>query len=76
MPRLNEELRIRHANGMFARWLDTLKNTDVLLLDDWGIAAMDSQTRVDLQGIIDDRESQRSIIITNQFLNEHWHEWI
>jgi hypothetical protein len=38
VPRLAEELRIRHANGTFTRWLDTLKNTDVLLLDDWGMA--------------------------------------
>ena len=33
VPRLGEELRIRHANGTFTRWLDTLKNTDVLLLE-------------------------------------------
>ena len=51
-----EELRIRHANGTFTRWLDTFKNTDVLLLDDWGMTAMDSQTRADLLEIIDDRQ--------------------
>ena len=33
VPRLGEDLRIRHANGTFTRWLDTLKSTDVLLLD-------------------------------------------
>ena len=37
VPRLSEELRIRHANGTFTRWLETLKNTDVRLLDDWAI---------------------------------------
>ncbi len=37
VPRLGEELRIRHANGTFTRWLDTLKNTDVLLLDSCGV---------------------------------------
>ena len=62
VPRLGEELRIRHANGTFTRWLDTLKNTDVLLLDDWGMAAMDSQTRADLLEIIDDRASHRATI--------------
>ncbi len=75
VPRLGEELRIRHANGTFTRWLDTLKNTDVLLLDDWGMAAMDSQTRADLLEIIDDRASQRATIITSQLPIEHWHEW-
>ena len=76
VPRLGEELRIRHANGTFTRWLDTLKNTDVLLLDDWGMAAMDSQTRADLLEIIDDRASQRATVITSQLPIEHWHEWI
>ena len=76
VPRLSEELRIRHANGTFTRWLDTLKNTDVLLLDDWGMAAMDSQTRADLLEIIDDRASHHATIITSQLPIEHWHEWI
>lgn len=76
VPRLGEELRIRHANGTFTRWLDTLKGTDVLLLDDWGMAAMDSQTRADLLEIIDDRASCRATIITSQLPIEHWHEWI
>lgn len=76
VPRLGEELRIRHANGTFTRWLDTVKNTDVLLLDDWGMAAMDSQTRADLLEIIDDRASHRATIITSQLPIDHWHEWI
>jgi len=76
VPRLAEELRIRHANGTFTRWLDALKNTDVLLLDDWGMAGMDSQTRTDLLEIIDDRATRRATIITSQLPIEHWHEWI
>lgn len=76
VPRLGEELRIRHANGTFTRWLDILKKTDVLLLDDWGMSAMDGQTRADLLEIIDDRASQRATIITSQLPIEHWHEWI
>jgi hypothetical protein len=40
----------------------TLKNTDVLLLDDWGMAAMDNQTRADLLEVIDDWASHRATI--------------
>jgi hypothetical protein len=76
VPRLGEELRIRHANGTFTRWLEALKNTDVLLLDDWGMTAMDAQTRADLLEIIDDRANARATIITSQLPIEHWHEWI
>ena len=76
VPRLAEELNIRHANGTFTRWLDTLKNTDVLLLDDWGMSPLDRQTRADLLEIIDDRAGHRATIITSQLPIEHWHEWI
>ena len=53
-----------------------LKNTDVLLLDDWGMAALDSQTRADLLEIIDDRASQRATVITSQLPVEQWDESI
>ena len=76
VPRLGEELRIRHANGTFTRWLDTLKNTDVLLLDDLGMSALDAMTRADLLEIIDDRAMRSATIITSQLPIEHWHEWI
>lgn len=76
IPRLAEELRIRHANGTFTSWLDTLKNTDVLLLDDWGMVGMDAHTRNDLLEIIDDRASRKATVITSQLPIEHWHEWI
>ena len=60
VSRLGGELRIRHANGTFTRWLEILKNTDVLLLDDWGMTAMDACTRADLLEIIDDRANTRA----------------
>jgi DNA replication protein DnaC len=76
VPRLAEELRIRHANGTFTQWLETLKNTDVLLLDDWGMVGVDAHTRSDLLEIIDDRAGRRATVITSQLPIEHWHEWI
>jgi DNA replication protein DnaC len=76
VPRLGEELRIRHANATFGKWLEQIRKTDVLLLDDWGMTALDSQSRADLLEIIDDRASSRATIITSQLPIEHWHEWI
>ena len=48
----------------------------MLLLDDWGMAALDSQTRADLLEIIDDRAGNKATIITSQLPIEHWHAWI
>jgi len=56
-PRLAEELRILHGNGGFSRWLAAVARTDVLVLDDWGLAALDGPTRSDLMEVIADRAS-------------------
>ena len=76
VPRLQEELRIRHGSGTFGKWLLQLANTDVLLLDDWAMGAIDSATRSDLLEIIDDRAGSKATIITAQLPIEHWHAWI
>ena len=76
MPRLAEELRILHGNGGFARWLAAVARTDVLLLDDWGLAALDGAARSDLLELIDDRAGTRTTIVTSQLPVEHWHAWI
>lgn len=76
VPRLQEELRIRHASGTFGKWLIQLAKTDVLLLDDWAMGSIDSATRSDLLEIIDDRAGNKATIITAQLPIEHWHAWI
>jgi len=76
MPRLKEELHIRHASGTFGKWLLQLANIDVLLLDDWGMGSLDSATRSDLLEIIDDRAGSKATIIAGQLPVEHWHAWI
>jgi len=76
VPRLGEELRVRHGSGTFGKWLLTLAKTDVLVLDDWGMAGIDAQTRSDLLEMIDDRAGNKATIITSQLPTEHWHSWI
>ena len=76
VPRLQEELRIRHGSGAFGKWLLQLAKTDVLVLDDWGMGSIDGMTRSDLLEIIDDRAGSKATIITSQLPVEHWHAWI
>ena len=48
----------------------------MLVLDDWGMGAIDGMTRSDLLEIIDDRAGNKATIITSQLPVEHWHAWI
>ena len=76
VPRLSGERRIRHGNGTFGKWLLQLVKTDVLLLDDWGMAGIDNHTHADLLEIIDDRTANKATIVTSQLSIYHWHAWI
>lgn len=75
-PRLFEELRIAHGDGSFSKRLSALAKTDVLILDDWGLAPIDQAGRNDLLEVLDDRVGARSTVITSQLPVEHWHAYL
>ena len=75
-PRLFEELRIAHGDGSFGRRLSALAKTDLLILDDWGLAPLDQSGRNDLLEVLDDRVGTRSTVITSQLPVEHWHAYL
>ena len=74
VPRLFEELTLAHADGSYTRLLARFARTDVLVLDDWGIAPLRDQDRRDLLEIFEDRYGLRSTILTSQLEVEHWHD--
>ena len=53
-----------------------LARTDVLVLDDWGLAKLTAPQRRDLLDILDDRHERRSTVVTSQLPVEHWHKMI
>lgn len=76
VPRLFDEIALARADGSWPRLLRQYASTDVLVLDDWGLAALSAQKRQDLLEILDDREGNRSTIVTSQLPSENWHEHI
>lgn len=76
LPRLFEDLRIAHGDGSFTRRLSALAKTDVLLIDDWGLAPPQASERSDLLEVLDDRVGTRSTVITSQLPVDHWHEYL
>ena len=51
-----------------------MAKTDVLVMDDWGLAVLSDQHRRDLLKILDDRYNLRATVITSQLPIAHWHE--
>lgn len=74
--RLMQELRVAHGEGGFARRLAQLARVDVLLLDDFAGAPMDSAERGDLLELLDDRVGAKATLITSQLTVNKWHAWL
>ena len=76
MPRLLEELGLAHGDGRFAKLMSSYAKTDLLILDDWGLAPFTGEQRRDMLELLDDRYGQRSTIVTSQLPIASWHHVI
>lgn len=74
--RLLGELALARVDGTYSRRLAALARTDLLVLDDWGIAPLNGEQRRDLLEILDDRYDRRATLVAAQLPAEHWHEYI
>ncbi len=76
LSRLFDELSYAHADGRYPQLMNKLAKTDLLVLDDWGLAKLTAAQRRDLLEVLDDRHDRRSTLITSQLPVEHWHKII
>jgi DNA replication protein DnaC len=76
LPRLLEELGLAHGDGRFAKLMGSYAKTDLLILDDWGLAPLTAEQRRDMLELLDDRYGQRSTLVTSQMPVENWHDLI
>lgn len=73
LPRLLPALALGRHDGSYAKTLAQMARTDVLVIDDWGLAPLTDEGRRDLLEIVDDRHGCRSTLITSQLPVPHWH---
>jgi DNA replication protein DnaC len=77
LPRLlGEELVRARADGSYGKLLQQIAKTDLLILDDWGLAPLGDRERRDLLEIVEDRVGRRATLVTSQLPVEHWHEQV
>lgn len=76
VSRLLYELSVARADGSYQKQMGAIAKADVLILDDWGLTALNSEQNRDLLEVIEDRCGLRSTIISGQLPVESWHEFI
>ena len=76
VPRLFRDLAIARGDGSYEKLLKSYARTDVLVLDDWGLAQIGAQERRDLLEILEDRYDLRSTVVTSQLPVKSWYDSI
>lgn len=74
LPRLLQDIAIARGDGRYPKFLATLAKTDLLVLDDWGLAKFTPDNQRDLLEILEDRYASRSTLVTSQIPIEKWHD--
>jgi len=74
--RLLSELCVAAGDGSFSKLLAKLKKMDILILDDWGLSSIEPQEGHLLYEVIEDRDKEKSLILTAQLPVSMWHELI
>lgn len=74
--RLMSHLKLSRIEGTYSKNLVNLEKADLLILDDFGLNALDSQDRQALMDIVETKHERNSIIISTQIPVSGWHELI
>ena len=71
--RLFEEIQAARATGMYLKYLETLAQIKVLIIDDFVMETVTNSEQADLMEIIEDRSQKNPIIVTTQYPVNKWH---
>lgn len=76
LAKLLQKLQLAKADGSYAKELAKLERWQLLILDDWGLQALDLNARMAILQIIEDRHGKHSTIITSQLPVAKWYDYI
>jgi|TARA_Y100000310_G_C20668761_1_gene809094 DNA replication protein DnaC len=76
LPRLLQGLSLSKGDGSYPNLMNMLAKTQVLVLDDWGLAKLTAEQRRDILEVLEDRHGTRSTIVTSQLPVDKWHAMV
>ena len=76
VDKLFVRLKMAKADGSYLKEMAKIERQHLLILDDFGLQPLDNQNRLTLLEIIEDRNNQKSMIITSQLPVEGWYDII
>ena len=74
--KLFSKLKMAKADGSYLKVLAKIARHQLVILDDFGLQPLDSQNRIALLEIIEDRHNKGSMLVTSQLPVSKWYEII
>ena len=74
--RFIEKLTLSRIDGSFIKLLNQLEKIPLIIFDDFGLAALDANTKLALLQVLEDRYGRRSTIFTSQLPVSKWHQYL
>ncbi len=76
MQKLMLKIKMSRIEGTVHKLFEKLAKTQLLILDDFGLAHLDKQQQIDFMEIIEDRHAKASTIISSQLPVGSWYDII
>ena len=76
MQKLLVKLKLARMDGSILKIFDRLAKTDLVIVDDFGLTALQGQQQTDFLEIIEDRHARRTTIIASQLPVQSWFDII
>lgn len=76
LNRFIEKINLSKLDGTYTKILNQIEKTHLLILDDFGLQAMDNNVKLGLLQILEDRYGRKSVIICSQIPVGKWHEYL
>ena len=72
--KLFEEITNNRIEGTLSKFFKKLADTDLLIIDDFGIRSLDKQQMLDFMELMEDRHGMKSTIIVSQLPVANWYD--
>ena len=72
--KLFEQIAMTRMEGTVVRYFNRLAETDLLIIDDFGIRSLDKQQMLDFLELMEDRHARKSTIIASQLPVANWYD--
>ena len=76
LNRLSEQIAIAKTDGTLIKWLNLLKNAQLIILDDFGLQPIAQAVKLILLQILEDRYEESATIICSQLPVAKWYEYL